>query len=99
MHFKEGMISISNNIGQPKIHFIFASKLLKYMSNSISKNIDFFFFFYLLMNGDSLSEEPAFVSYKKVSIGFFFFGGLRKVNKCRKNKSVFERMRTIFLKK
>ena len=57
------------------------------------------------MNGDSLSEEPAFISYKKVSIGFFFFlgwgggGGLKKMNKFGKNKSEFERMRTKFFKK
>ena len=57
------------------------------------------------MNGDSLSEEPAFISYKKVSIGFFFFWGggggwgLKKMNKFGKNKSEFERMRTKFFKK
>ena len=57
------------------------------------------------MNGDSLSEEPAFISYKKVSIGFFFFWGggggwgLKKMNKFGKNKSEFERMRTNFFKK
>ena len=33
------MISISNNIGQPKIHSIFASKLLKYICQTVSLKV------------------------------------------------------------